>query len=294
MLALNSFTFTDPPAVAKRCMNSGLNRQKSQLEVSETKLHQKLLLKMERAQTASTTKLAFNIPDVDELFPGFKAGDFAMIYGPQLVTSLVAQLCIRAQLPHEIGGLASKVVFIDATNSSSLPNITEAAEGYGLNPQTALGKVINMRAYTAYRLTTLIMEKLEEAVEESDAKLVVVSDMAVSFLNGNVDDQEAKAVYNQITSYLASFAKKHKIIVIATHLSHESSRRNSTIQEITNARANTVLRFTKTPYTSDVELEKHSTYMLGVAEFTLRTKPLADFAVITSEVPTLSYSVLQK
>ena len=78
-------------------------------------------------------------------------------------------------------------------------------------------------------------------------------------------------------SYLANFAKKHHLIIIATYLSHETSRRNSVLQEITTAKANTVLRFTKTPYTKEVELEKHPSYMLGVVDLTSENQALTDF-----------------
>ncbi len=134
-----------------------------------------------------------------------------------------------------------------------------------------------MRVYTAYRLTSLIMEKLQEAIETFDAKLVVISDIAGPFLHENLDDQEARTVYSQIMSYLANFAKKHHIIIIATYLPHESSRRNSILQEITSAKASTVLRFTKTPYTKEVELEKHPSYILGVADLTSENQALTDF-----------------
>ena len=140
-----------------------------------------------------------------------------------------------------------------------------------------------MRAYTAYRLTSLIMEKLEESLEASGAKLVVISDIVGPFLNDNVNDQEAKAVYTQIMGYLAGLAKKHRIIIIATYLSHESTTRNSTLQEISSAKANIALRFTKTPYTSEIELEKHPSYILGVAEFSPEIKTLTDFAAVPSE-----------
>jgi RecA/RadA recombinase len=241
-----------------------------------------------RQKTASkATRFSFDVADIDSIFPGFKAGDFAVIYGPQGVTSLVSQLCVRAQLDGEKGGLDSKVVFIDAASSSSLGTILESAGFHDLDQETVSGNLVSMRAYTAYRLTSLIMEKLEEAVEESGAKIAVISDIAGPFLNGNVDDQEAKAVYSQIMSYLAGFAKKHQIIIIATYLSHEGSTRNSALQEISNAKANTVLRFTKTPYTSEVELEKHPTYMTGVAEFNPEITKLSALAM-----PTLSYKIL--
>src|SRR5665647_913033 len=235
-------------------------------------MQQSLLIKPSMAQ-AVLTRLTFNIQDIDGLFPGFKAGDFAVIYGPQSVSSLASLLSVRAQLPTQLGGLESNVVFIDCANSSSLSNI----QLQQLDAKDPLERVLNMRVYTAYRLTSLIMEKLQDAVENQDAKLVIISDIACPFLYDNVNDQEAKTVYSQIMSYLTNFAKKHHIIIIATYLTHESSRRNSVLQEITTAKANMVLRFTKTPYTKEVELEKHPTYMLGVADLTSENHALNEF-----------------
>ena len=221
---------------------------------------------------ALLTRFTFNIPDIDGLFPGFKAGDFAVLYGPQSLNSLTSLLCVRAQMPANLGGLESTVVFIDCANSYSLSNIQ-----FQLDAKDPLERVLNMRVFTAYRLTSLIMEKLQDAVENKDAKIVVISDIACPFLYDNVNDQEAKTVYSQIMGYLANFAKKHHIIIIASYLTHESSRRNSVLQEITSAKANTVLRFTKTPYTKEVELEKHPSYMLGVADLTYENHAITNF-----------------
>jgi hypothetical protein len=40
-----------------------------------------------------------------------------------------------------------------------------------------------------------------------------------------------------------------------------------------------VLRFSKTPYTKEVELEKHPSYILGVADLTSENQALTDFMV---------------
>jgi hypothetical protein len=251
---------------------------------------QKLMLKAVLPQI-TTKQFILRTPQIGSIFSGFRAGEFAVIFGSQATTSFVANLCIKAQLPMQQGGLESNVVFIDCATSPSLSKITEAAEKQQLDPKAALDRISNMRAYTAYRLTSLIMEKLEQAVEASDAKLVIVSDVVCSFLNDNVDDQEAKAVYSQIMGYLSNFARRHKIIVLATYLSHESNRRNMTLQEITNQKANTVLRFTKTPYTCEVELAKHSTFMLGVADFDSETQVETSSSVLDFE-PSLTYRIL--
>ena len=245
-------------------------------------MQQKLIIKPSMAQIAQK-RFIFNVREIDELFPGFKVGDFAILYGPQSVTSLASSLCARAQLPVQLGGLESNVVFIDCANSSSISDIGHVAQVAQLDTKTALDRVYNLRVYTAYRLTSLIMEKLQEAVETHDAKLIVISDIAAPFLRENVDDQEAKTFYSKIMNYLSNFAKNNHLIIIATYLSHESSRRNSGLQEITTAKANTVLRFTKTPYTKEVELEKHPSYMLGVADLTSENQTLTDFIGTVSD-----------
>ena len=250
-------------------------------------MEQQLILKAAVTQTA-TKQFTLRTPEIQGIFPEFRAGEFAVISGSQAATQFLSNLCVRAQLPSQLGGLNSNVVFIDCATSSSLSNILEAAEEQQIDTKTVLGRIINMRAYTAYRLTSLIMEKLEEVVETSKAKLIIVSDVVCSFLNDNVDDQEAKAVFSQVLGYLANFAKRHKIIIIATYLSHEDNRRNQTLQEITSQKANTALRISKTAYTSEVELEKHPTYMLGIADFNAELQTENGF--VTNQ-PILTYSV---
>ena len=132
---------------------------------------QKQLQNKENTSQTVITRFTFNISEIDALFPGFRAGDFAVLYGPQSITSLTSLFCVRAQLPTQLGGLESNVVFIDCANSSSLSNIGHIAQHQHLDPKITLERVHNMRVYTAYRLTSLIMEKLEEAVESCNAKL---------------------------------------------------------------------------------------------------------------------------
>ncbi|MDR2700648.1 MAG: hypothetical protein LBC12_07645 [Nitrososphaerota archaeon] len=239
---------------------------------------QKLILQQNTtSQTTKTLRLTFNIPDIDELLPAFKEGDFAVLYGSQNVTFLLSQLCVRAHLPTKQGGLDSKAVFIDAANSSSLHSITQVAEHQQFEPQKILEQIQHFRAYTAYRLHSLLIETLEQIIETSDAKLVAISDIMCPFLTENVDPQEARMAYNQIMNYLSNFAKKHNIIIVATNLPHENNTRNKALQEITTTKIGVLLRLTKTPYTSEIELEKHPTYMLGIMDFNPETKKLTDF-----------------
>jgi hypothetical protein len=227
--------------------------------------------------TLPTAHFSLNIPGVDDIFPGLLPGDFAVLYGSQSVVSLTLLLCVRAQLPVQLGGLASNVVFIDGGNSFRLYRIARFAQLHQLNPKEALERIFISRAFTAYQLTSLIMEKLEETVKIYNAKLVVISDVAGFFLDSDVPAEEAQKIYSQIVAYLSNFAKKYQIIIVVTYLPYESGKRNTRLQEITFGKANTVLCFAKTKYGREVALEKHTRYTLSVAELPSVNLTLTDF-----------------
>jgi hypothetical protein len=234
---------------------------------------QNLIVKPTMAQPL----FSLNMPSVDELFPGFAPGDFAVLYGSPSVISLTSLLCIRAQLPVQLGGLGSNVVFIDGGNTFRLYKIARLAQLHQLNPRQVLERIFISRAFTAYQLTSLILDKLEETIKNCNAKLVVISDIAGFFLDNDIPHEEAQRIYSQIISYLSSFARKHQIILIATYLPYSGNKRNSLLQEMTCARANTVLSFSKTTYTREVTLEKHPFFVLGTAELPSENLTLTDF-----------------
>jgi hypothetical protein len=228
---------------------------------------QKLLVKPTIITEQRPTRLTLNIPEVDQLFPYFKLGDFATLYGSLSLTSLVTRICICAQIPKQFGGLASNVVFIDSGNTFRLYETTQITQQHGLDPHKILKHIFISQASTAYEVTALIMEKLEEIIKTHDAKIVVISDIAGLFLNEGIPEDEAQKVYSQVLNYLSSFVKKHQIILITTYMPHNNTKRNVKLKETTLAKANVVLSFSKTLYTSEIELEKHPTYILGVSDY---------------------------
>jgi hypothetical protein len=221
--------------------------------------------------------LSLNMPGVDELFPGFAPGDFAVLYGSPSIISLTSLLCIRAQLPTQLGGLRSNVVFVDGGNTFRLYKISRLAQLHDLNPRQVLGRIFISRAFTAYQLTSLILDKLEETIQKYNAKLVVISDIAGFFLGSDVPHEEAVRVYSQIISYLSSFARKHHIIIIATYLPCSDNKRSNLLQDITCSKANTVLALSKTAYTREINLEKHPSFVLGTAELPSDNLTLTEF-----------------
>jgi hypothetical protein len=226
---------------------------------------------------APTTLFSLNMRNVDVLFPGFAPGDFAVIYGSPSAVFLTSMLCVKAQLPIQLGGLSSNVVFIDGGNTFRLYQVARLAQIHQLNPKQALDRIYLSRAFTAYQMTSLIMERLKEAVEKFNAKLVIISDIAGLFLDKDIPDEEARRVFSQVTAYLQNFAREKQIILLATYMPHQNNSRNLYLHTLTCGRANVVIALRQTQYDRELALEKHPRFVLGSAEFPSDNLTLTDF-----------------
>ena len=230
------------------------------------------------AKTLSASPLlALNMRNINQLFPGFAVGDFAVLYGSPSVLSLASLLCVRAQLPNQLGGLGSDVVFVDGGNTFRLYQVARLAQLHQLNPKEVLERIYISRAFTAYQMTSLIMEKLKETVKRHDAKLVIISDIAGFFLDRDIPDEEARRVFSQVTAYFSTFAKENQLILIATYLPHQDTRRNNFLHTLTCGRANVVISLRQTKYDRELVLEKHPRHVLGSAEFPSENLTLTEF-----------------
>jgi len=226
---------------------------------------------------ASPLLLSLNMRNVNQLFPGFALGDFAVLLGSSSVVSLSSLLCVRAQLPVQLGGLGSNVVFVDGGNTFQLYHVARLARLHGLDPKQTLERIYISRAFTAYQMTALVLEKLRETIRRYDAKLAVISDIAGFFLDKDVAETEARRVYSQVIAYLSNFAKENQVMLVATYPPHQASRRNTFLHEVTCGRANTVISLRQTRYEREFVLEKHPRYVLGVAELPSETLTLDHF-----------------
>jgi len=204
-------------------------------------------------------------------------GDFAVIYGSASILSLTSLLCVRAQLPPQLGGLGSNVVFVDGGNTFRLYQVARLAKLHQFDPKQALERIYISRAFTAYQMTALILEKLEETINHYDAKFAVISDVSGFFLDKDVSEDEARRVYSQVTAYLSNFAKENQIILIATYPPHQETKRNNFLHALTCGRANIVISLRREKYERKIILEKHPRYKSGVAKLTSENLTLTDF-----------------
>jgi hypothetical protein len=216
------------------------------------------------------------MPSIDDLFGGFAEGDFAVLYGVPTVLDLSFLLAVRAQLPFQLGGLETNVVFVDGGNSFKLYQVSRLAQLHQLDPKQVLERIYISRAFTAYQMTSLILEKLKESVRLR-SKLVIISDVTGLYLDDDIPPREAKEVFSQLTLYLSRFSQENGLIVIATCLPHYDSRQDSFFRAIACGRANVALSVKPSKFGERLFLEKHSSFCLGYTEFSSENLTLDQF-----------------
>ena len=223
------------------------------------------------------SRLTFNIRNIDDLFPGFALGNFAVFHGSNTVLPLSILLCVRAQLPYQLGGLETNVMFVDCGNTFRLYDVSCIAQRHKLDPREVLERIFISRAFTAYQVTSLILDELQNAVERFDSKLVVISDIAGLYLDKDVHKKEARDVFNQLIVYLSNFARENHVVVLATYLPHYRSKRNLFFKEVVCGRANVVVSVTQSKHGQQFVLEKHPFFSSGKINFPSENLTLTNF-----------------
>ncbi len=225
----------------------------------------------------SQFRLSFNIENIDDLFPGFTLGNFAVLHGSSTVLPLSLLLCVRAQLPYQLGGLETSVVFVDGDNTFRLYDVSYIAQLHELDPREVLERIFISRAFTAHQMTSLILDRLQDAVEKHNSKLVVISDIAGLYLDKDVPKREARDVFNHLAVCLSKFAEENNVIVVATILPHFSSKRNIFFKAVICGRANIVASARSSKHGRQFFLDKHPFFSLGRADFPTENLTLTRF-----------------
>jgi hypothetical protein len=236
-----------------------------------------------RPMTLSQPIFPLNLRGVCDIFPGFALGDFAVLQGSS-VLSLTSLLCVKAQLPSQLGGLQSNVVFIDGGNTFRLYQIAQLAQIHHLNPKKVLDNIFISRAFTAYQIAALITKYLKEAIKKYNAKLVIISDIAGFFLDKDIPEVETQRIFSHVVTFISNFARESQTIVITTYPSHVGSSRNDLLHKQLCSRANVVLSFSRSSYARRVALDKHPNLPTGSVEIPNENLTIADFGEAQPEI----------
>jgi hypothetical protein len=221
-------------------------------------------------------RLSLGVQVLDDVFPSFEAGDFAVLYG-DFASFMAFVLCVRAQLPPDKGGLGAPVIFVDGGNSFSPYLVAELARNYDLDSRTALEGIYISRAFTAYQLSSLILEKLGPFLRSKKAKLLVVSDISALFFDKDIPKIEAKDLFIKICTKLSDIVATKQTIIVATYSPDKRSKRGAFFQAVLFGRSNILIKLKRKGKTSSFILEDHPRAKPFSMDFPADYSTLKDF-----------------
>jgi RecA/RadA recombinase len=221
-------------------------------------------------------RLSLGVSILDDVFPGFEAGNFAVLHGDS-ASFISFLLCVRAQLPPENGGLGSSVVFVDGGNSFSPYMIAELARNNDLDSRATLESIYVSRSFTTYQFSSLILEKLEPFVRSKKVRLLVVSDISSLFFDKDVPKIEAKDLFIKICAKLSDIAANKQIIIVVAHFPTRRSKLGMFFEAVLLDRLNVLIGLKKKGKTLTFILEGHPHIKPFSMDFPTEYATLKDF-----------------
>jgi hypothetical protein len=157
--------------------------------------------------------LTTGLPVLDGLLGPFEASRLALVdSGSDFVFQLQSLLCVRC-----VAELDSDVVFVDGGNSVDPHGIVRLAKRVGLQRLDVLPRIRVARAFTCHQMATLLIERLEEEVATSGARLVIVSCLPELYLDEDVPYGEAHQLFLRSLRRVREVTAHHGTITVATN-----------------------------------------------------------------------------
>src|SRR5918911_547934 len=130
----------------------------------------------------NNNKLTFDIEKIDSVLK-LTAGEIICIVSAankKYSNILLTRLCIRALMSDRQGGFnCSKVIFVDAGNTSDIYQCVNFARQYGLDIKKVLQSIVVSRSFTIYPLANVIINELPKLIlqfsdADVNAKVIIV------------------------------------------------------------------------------------------------------------------------
>ncbi len=159
---------------------------------------------------------------LDDLLGGLEPAKLTFLNsGSRFVHNMVFLLGVRHILDFD-----RDVVYVDGGNSINPYSIAAIAKRYGKRRQDVLGRIRVARAFTAYQMTTILLESLEDEVRAGPG-LLILSCLPDLFLDEDVEYQEAYHLLRRGLKKVRQCVKEEEIFGVVTNhgLSQLAKRR---------------------------------------------------------------------
>ena len=153
------------------------------------------------------------IPPVDELLGGLEAGTVTTIdSSDRLLFTLVNMLSVNF-----VREWHRDVVWVDGGNSVNPYDLTYVCKRFRMRPEETLSSINVSRAFTAYQMSTLVEESLEEELMRSKGGMMVISCYPDLFQDADMNWEESLKLMDRGMSKLRSLTSKHRTVTVVTN-----------------------------------------------------------------------------
>ncbi|KAE9975573.1 carboxymethylenebutenolidase [Venturia inaequalis] len=152
---------------------------------------------------------------------GFQSMSISEVYGEYRCgkTQLCHTMCVIAQLPKDMGGAEGKTAYIDTEGTFRPERISQIAERFGLDSETALQNIAYARCNNSEHQLDLL-EELSEQFVSGDFRLLIIDSVMACFrvdYTGRGELSERQQKLGQFLARLNHIAQEFNVAVFMTN-----------------------------------------------------------------------------
>jgi Rad51 len=193
--------------------------------------------KIQTAYEVFSNRLTFGIEKIDSVLELTNGETVCIVAADEdddnnnkkYFSMLLSRLCVRALMPNRQGGFnSSKVIVVDAGNTSDLYQYINFARQYGLNIKTVLQSIIVSRSFTIYQLANTIINELPKVIDQmSGVKItIIICELLSMFVNDpQVQIKEAESLIRQIINAVIKICTYNNILCIMSFCSNNNTKK---------------------------------------------------------------------
>lgn len=192
------------------------------------------------------------ITELNNLNGSFMAGKVTLIDGNcQMISEIPTHLCVNTYRTFH-----SSSIYIDGGMCANPYKIARYAQMMEINQKKTLNHIYISRAFTAYQLSTLINEMLEQAIEKYDPRTLVIGNFPILYQDNDVESREALTLMHNDLRKVRKLTNRYNLVTVLTNIDNGifSSSRNFDVMLYKDA--DEVLRITQQKNCIDAYLIK--------------------------------------
>ena len=176
---------------------------------------------------------------LDEFIGTFKSSSVNFIdSASKFLFDFTSLLCVQEIMRHDL-----PVVFLDGGNSINPFVLANLAKRFGVDREHMLSRVHISRPFTAYQMSTLIGERLEDRIQESGAGVLVVSCFPAPYLDEDLWWPEALELVRHGFSTVKELTERWNTITLITNYKLSNMYRRSALRRLLYTEPDKVVRF---------------------------------------------------